>query len=157
MSAPSFKPGYRHLRKGRVSQAGGLYLLTTVTHQRRRHFEDWSIASVASSIIHNPGTWLPYANLLCWVLMPDHWHGLVQLEERGNLQVVMQRMKGIVARRVGQEAALKGSLWAPGFHDRALRREEDMLAVARYIVANPVRAKLVRRVGDYPFWNAIWL
>jgi len=89
--------------------------------------------------------------------MPDHWHGLVQLEERGNLQVVMQRMKGIVARRVGQEAALKGSLWAPGFHDRALRREEDMLAVARYIVANPVRAKLVRRVGDYPFWNAIWL
>lgn len=32
-----------------------------------------------------------------------------------------------------------------------------MLAVARYIIANPIRAKLVRRVGDYPYWNAAWL
>ena len=42
-------------------------------------------------------------------------------------------------------------------HDRALRRDEDLLAVARYIVANPLRAGLVRRVGDYPLWDAVWL
>jgi hypothetical protein len=29
--------------------------------------------------------------------------------------------------------------------------------VARYIVANPLRAGLVSRVGHYPFWNAVWL
>jgi putative transposase len=48
-------------------------------------------------------------------------------------------------------------LWQKGYHDRAIRREEDLLAVARYIVANPLRAGLVKRVGDYPLWDAVWL
>ncbi|MBB5859537.1 hypothetical protein GGR69_001194 [Xanthomonas arboricola] len=29
--------------------------------------------------------------------------------------------------------------------------------MARYLIANPLRAGLVARVGDYPFWDAIWL
>jgi len=48
-------------------------------------------------------------------------------------------------------------VWQPGFHDHALRKEEDVRAVARYVVANPLRAGLVQRIGDYPHWNAIWL
>lgn len=89
--------------------------------------------------------------------MPDHWHGLLQLQGDGSLPAAMQRMKGNVARRVGPQLTGGGPLWAAGFHDRALRREEDVLAVARYIIANPLRAKLVQRIGDYPFWNASWL
>jgi len=29
--------------------------------------------------------------------------------------------------------------------------------MARYIVANPLRAGLVERIGDYPLWDATWL
>jgi hypothetical protein len=29
--------------------------------------------------------------------------------------------------------------------------------VARYIVANPLRAGLVEHLGDYPLWDAVWL
>src|SRR3989344_3545810 len=50
-----------------------------------------------------------------------------------------------------------GSLWQHGFHDRAIRRDEDLPAVARYIVANPLRAGLVEKIGDYPLWDAVWL
>jgi hypothetical protein len=32
-----------------------------------------------------------------------------------------------------------------------------VLNAARYIVANPLRAGLTRRLGDYPLWDAIWL
>ena len=35
--------------------------------------------------------------------------------------------------------------------------EEDLRAVARYIVGNPLRAGLVRNVLDYPYWNCVWL
>lgn len=49
------------------------------------------------------------------------------------------------------------SIWQSGFHDRAFRSEGDLLCVARYVVANPLRVKLVDRVGDYPFWNSVWL
>jgi hypothetical protein len=29
--------------------------------------------------------------------------------------------------------------------------------LARYIIANPIRAGLVERAGDYPLWDACWL
>ncbi len=44
-----------------------------------------------------------------------------------------------------------------GYFDRAPRYEEDVKAAARYIIANPLRAGLVARAGDYPLWDAIWL
>jgi len=50
-----------------------------------------------------------------------------------------------------------GHVWARAFHDRALRKEENIHAAARYVVLNPVRARLVTRLRDYPYWNAIWL
>lgn len=50
-----------------------------------------------------------------------------------------------------------GAIWARAFHDRALRSDEHVLSAARYLVLNPVRAGLVQRIGDYPYWDAIWL
>jgi putative transposase len=38
-----------------------------------------------------------------------------------------------------------------------LRNEESVIDAARYIIANPLRAGLVKRVGDYPLWDAVWL
>jgi hypothetical protein len=60
-------------------------------------------------------------------------------------------VKSVVSRQLGQP------IWQAGFHDRAMRKEENLQAFARYIVANPVRAGLVNRVGDYPHWDAMWL
>ena len=88
--------------------------------------------------------------------MPDHWHGLIEL---GNepLSLAVRRAKAITSRQWKPAHATPERLWAQGFHDHALRKEEDLLQLARYIVANPLRADLAKRVGDYPFWNAIWL
>lgn len=52
---------------------------------------------------------------------------------------------------------LTGSLWQVNYFDHALRAEEDLAETARYIVANPLRKGLVRRLGDYPHWDAIWI
>jgi hypothetical protein len=48
-------------------------------------------------------------------------------------------------------------LWQRGFHDHALRQDDDLAAAARYVIANPVRRGLVKRVADYPHWDAVWL
>jgi REP element-mobilizing transposase RayT len=89
--------------------------------------------------------------------MPDHFHGLVTLGEGADLATLMRLLKGASARAVNRVLARRGPLWQPAYHDRALRRDEDRLAAARYIVANPLRAGLVRRLGDYPHWDSIWL
>ena len=94
---------------------------------------------------------------MAWVLMPDHWHGLIELGEGESLPDLLRMFKANVSRRIRVRWPEVGPVWEKSFHDRALRQEEEVIAVARYLVLNPVRAGLVRRVGDYPFWNAAWV
>jgi REP element-mobilizing transposase RayT len=89
--------------------------------------------------------------------MPDHAHWLLQLGEWERLARVVNRLKAGSARSSNAALARSGSLWSRGYHDHAMRHDEDVRATARYIIANPLRAGLASRVGDYPFWNAIWL
>ena len=45
-------------------------------------------------------------------------------------------------------------LWQEGWFDRVLRDDDDPTAVIRYVVLNPLRARLVARLADYPFWGS---
>ena len=148
-------PGSRTLRKGRYSQSNGVYLLTTVTEQRIPWFQVLSFAQIMCQSLQDPN-YLGDSKNLCWVVMPDHIHLLLQLDE-AKLSKVVKKLKARSARRLNREIGRTGRFWAPGFHDHALRKAEDLKGVARYIVANPLRAGLVRHVGDYPYWNAVWL
>ena len=148
--------GYRRLRTGRRSLSGQLYLITWTTSQRKPHFLDPELARATARTISSAELWLP-SRCLCWVLMPDHWHGLIKLGEGANLSTVVQRIKGVTARYVNQSCAFDGPLWAKGFHDHALRRDEAIEQAARYIIANPVRAGLVEELMDYPYWDAYFI
>ena len=145
--------GYRRLRTGRWSVSGQLYLITWTTSQRKPQFLNPELARAAARTISSVELWLPSC-CLCWVLMPDHWHGLIELGEGANLSTVVQRIKGVTARYVNRSCAFDGPLRAKGFHDHALRRDEAMEQTARYIIANPVRAGLVEDPMDYPYWDA---
>ena len=157
MAASQLKPGHRALRIGRWSEAGRIYLITTTTRNRVGLFERWECASTVSAVLDNPQSWQPHARLLCWVLMPDHWHGLIELSSQMPLSKIVGMAKGRSAHALNAHASVGHACWAPGFYDRALRREEDALVAARYIVANPVRAGLVSTVGQYPYWNCVWI
>mgnify|MGYP001613867795 CR=1 FL=1 len=47
------------------------------------------------------------------------------------------------------------TLWQKGYHEHIVRDDESALAIARYIVANPVRAGLVVEPRDYPFSGSL--
>ena len=145
----------RDLRKGRFSEPGRTYLITTVVHGRRPLFSDWQIGRVLVSELRAAER-LGFAQSLAFVIMPDHLHWLVTLQS-GNLPALMQRIKGHSAIAINRALDSQGQVWQKGFHDHALREEEDLRAVARYIIANPLREGLVKKIGDYPLWDAIWL
>lgn len=149
--------GHAALRRSRVSQAGRVYRLTFVTEQRHPWFADPRLGEAAVSALLDARSWR-HSTLLAWVLMPDHWHGLVELDERDCLPALARQLKCASSRRV--RAALgpmvPAAVWARAYHDRALRREEALVSAARYVVMNPVRAGLVARVREYPFWGAVW-
>jgi len=126
------------------------------TFDRLSRFADFETACIASRALGSPSNW-PHARLLAWVLMPDHWHGLIELGEHESLSRSVARAKAAACREWRRACAASTPLWAPGFHDHALHNEESILHCARYIVRNPVRAGLVEHCARYPFWNAIWL
>lgn len=150
------KSGHHALRKGRASIANGIYLITTTTLGRQKLFADFAAACAVAKCVED-GRLLGDAKMLAWVLMPDHLHGVLQLGERDKLGVVVNRLKSASARHANRVLRRTGGIWVKAFHDHALRSDEDLHDVARYVVANPVRAGLVPRVGDYPFSNAVWL
>ncbi len=147
--------GNRALRKGRVSLSNQVYLITAVTRHRKPLFNDFATGCAAARCFDDASI-LRDTRMLAWVLMPDHAHWLIQLGEVDVLDALVNRLKSASARAANRMSHRNGALWARAFHDHALRAEEDLLRSARYVIANPVRAGLVQRVGDYPFWNAVW-
>lgn len=79
------------------------------------------------------------------------------MSEGDSLDPLVRRFKGITANAVDARFRINGWLWGKGYNQRELQREQDLVAVARHLVANPVRAGLARSVGAYPYWDAVWL
>ena len=148
-------PRQHALRQGRVSLYRQAYLVTTVARNRRAWFSDFETGCVACRAMTDLRLW-DDARLLAWVLMPDHWHGLIILGEQRSLSQVVQRLKANSARAIMAAGGRHGSAWQPGFHDHAIRGERNLEAAARYIVANPLRAGLVVSLRDYSFWDSAW-
>ncbi|MEV4698535.1 REP-associated tyrosine transposase [Pseudomonas brassicacearum] len=148
-------PASRRLRTGRYGELNRIYLLTTNTAERKPIFQDFALGRLVVEQFRCAQV-ERRAKSLAWVIMPDHFHWLIELQQ-GSLIELMQKTKSLSARAVNMSTGHRGSLWQPGYHDRALRLEEDLVKLARYVVANPLRAGLVERLGDYPLWDAIWL
>ncbi len=139
-----------NLRSGRYSIAGQIYSLTFVTQNRDCIFDDLFAARQAILNLHAEAV-DKRVKTLAFVVMPDHMHWLMQLKPGADLSTSVRIYRSKVSLGVGAK------IWQKGFHDRALRRDEDLANAARYIIANPVRAGIVDRVGDYPHWDAIWV
>ena len=144
------KPHACALRRGRFSAAGQCYMVTTVTRQRQSVFTDLERARCLIRCLQQEQE-TGRAFTMAYVLMPDHLHWLLTLGQGRSLSVVVRAVKAVTAHQIG------GVVWQRGFHDRALRCDEDVQQVARYVVANPLRAGLVRHLGDYPHWDAVWI
>ena len=145
----------KDLRKGRFSEVGRPYLVTAVTRDRMPLFKDlWLARLVVNELRREADT--GHAENFAWVVMPDHLHWLLA-PKTASLAEIVQRAKSRSAIAMNRALDRKGPIWQKGFHDRALRREENLVAMARYVVANPLRAGLVTHIGDYPHWDAVWL
>ncbi len=137
------------LRKGRWSVTDQIYHITSCTSERNPIFENFNSARLLVKTLREESS---YSNslTLAFVVMPDHFHWLVQIGN-DDLSRIVGRVKSIVARRVGKR------VWQAGYYDHAIRKEEDLRVIARYIIANPVRAGLVDNLGQYSHWDTMWM
>ena len=87
-------------------------------------------------------------DVLTYCFMPDHLHLLLEGTENTDLKEFIRVFKQMTSYYCNDDS---GILWQRSYYDRILRRDEDSVAVARYILNNPVRRELVEAVTDYPY------
>jgi len=95
------------LHKGRASLPGQIYMITTVTHQRRPLFKEACTGRiVARALIQAEAS----ADTLAYVVMPDHLHWLMQLKEGYSLSQVVQFVKSCSARNLNRQFNRSGAV-----------------------------------------------
>ena len=136
--------------------AGRIHQVRLPAAQQRGVFGDFELARCVAEVGSRREVWRD-GRLLAWVLMPDHWHGLVEVGPLDSLDTALARMRSLTARAARRAQPELSRLWARAYEVRALAGDEDPAHAARRMVAHPLRAGLVQRIGDYAFWDAVWL
>ncbi len=147
--------GTKRLRLGRFSSPGVIYFLTSCCHAKRKMFLNRDCAKLMCSVFeevrHETDD-----RYLAYVVMPDHIHWLLQLGHRRSLSEAVRLIKGRSARYIHTRTGIRGTVWQAGYYDRGVRADEDLVAAAKYLIYNPVRADLVETPEDYPYWFSKW-
>ena len=141
---------WNQLRKGRYSHSQYYYFVTCTTTERTPLFFNSKCAQI---LIDNINTLEQEGEVqwLSWVIMPDHFHGLLVLES-DELSKTMKLLKGRSSVLINRLLKRRQSTWQPGFYDHALRKDEAIKPIIEYIVFNPVRRGLVNHPKDW-FWS----
>ncbi len=88
-----------------------------------------------------------------FVLMSNHFHLLIQLEI-GGLSDGMQLLNGMYAKFSNHRHGYVGQhLFRNRFWSEEITSEKHLVATARYIVLNPVRARVCALPDDWP-WSS---
>jgi putative transposase len=86
-----------------------------------------------------------------FVIMPDHVHLLLTVDEGMTVEKAMQLVKGRFSYCMGKELGFNGEVWQKGFSEVQVLGEESFEQHRAYIANNPVKAGLVDVPEKYPF------
>ena len=89
----------------------------------------------------------PGADVDCFVIMPDHIHLLLQLEDvtdggQGSGRPTVQRIIRAFKRVSAQRAA--GLQWQASFYEHIIRSEAELREIRAYILHNPLKTEKSR-------------
>ena len=107
--------------------------------------------SIEKTLLHFDGV---RYRLLTWVVMPNHVHALLETLPGFPLGGVVHSWKSFSAKQANKLLGRTGPFWMQDYFDRYIRDEEHFAAAREYIELNPVKAGLVRSVGDWQWGSA---
>jgi len=125
------------------------YSLTYCTIQRRKTFTKQEVVTLVLAQISRAAAEHRF-DIIAYCFMPDHLHLLVEgTADNSNCKQLIARLKQYSG--YDYSAAYHGKRWQRYGFEHVLRDDEITMVIAKYILENPIRARLVERVEDYPF------
>ncbi len=131
----------------RITYSGALYHITARGNEKKDiFFSD----SDRSRFLTTLGNVVRSYNWIChgYCLMDNHYHLLIETPE-GNLSEGMRQLNGMYTQSMNKVRGRVGHLFQGRFKAFLVEQETYLREVARYIVLNPVRAKIARRPEDW--------
>ena len=89
-------------------------------------------------------------------IMPNHVHLLISLPPRDtqpapSLTQVLHDLRGYTAWKCNELLGRAGRFWQEESYDRVVRDAREFERTLRYVVSNPVKARLVEGVDQWPW------
>jgi REP element-mobilizing transposase RayT len=132
-----------------LSERNPNYFVTATTRDRAKILAKPAIHEALQSFAEfgpDHGAWLG-----AYVLMPDHFHAFVALDDREiSLSAWAKSLKNALSKALRQ-SAIESPHWQKGFFDHVLRSAESYSEKWHYVRENPVRAGFVTRWEDWPY------
>jgi REP element-mobilizing transposase RayT len=135
----------------RLELAGGLYHVTSRGDGR----EDIYLSD------NDRAVWLEVFAQVCqrfhwvchaWCQMSNHYHLLIETPE-ANLAKGMRQLNGVYTQRFNRLNDRVGHVFQGRYKAILVERDSYLLELARYVVLNPLRAGMVKRLESWP-WSS---
>jgi putative transposase len=93
-------------------------------------------------------------NWVChaWCQMTNHYHVLIETPE-ANLAHGMRQLNGVYTQRFNRAHGRVGHVFQGRYKAILVERDSYLLELARYVVLNPLRAGMVKRLETWP-WSS---
>jgi REP element-mobilizing transposase RayT len=135
----------------RIEFSGALYHITSRGDRREDIYEDdedrrmflRTLAEVVKQF-----NWRCHA----YCLMSNHYHLVVETPD-GNLSKGMRQLNGVYTQASNRRHQRMGHLFQGRFKGILVDKDSYLLELARYVVLNPVRARMVREPRQWP-WSS---
>ena len=135
----------------RIEYPGAVYHITTRGNARQNVFVDEADRTAFLEILAK-GTdrfhWLCHA----YCLMGNHFHLLIETVDP-TLARGMRHLNGVYTQAFNRRHARSGHLFQGRYKAILVEKDSHLLELARYIVLNPVRARMVRSCKDWQ-WSS---
>jgi REP element-mobilizing transposase RayT len=133
---------------------GAIYHVTARGDNRELTFRDDEDRARYLTLLARYKTQLQF-RLYAYALMPNHIHLILEPSSAATVSRVMQCQTIAYTKWFNKRHSRVGHVFQGRFHSRLIEKESYLLVASRYVHRNPVRAKLARAPGDYP-WSSYW-
>ena len=135
----------------RIEYAGALYHVTSRGDGQKDIYLDdkdrRDFLSVLTGVCER-FNWTIHA----YCLMDNHYHLLIETPD-GNLSHGMRQLNGVYTQQFNRNHNRVGHVYQGRYKAIIVQKDSYLLELSRYIVLNPIRARMVRSVKDWP-WSS---
>lgn len=135
----------------RIEYAGAVYHITSRGNEKKAVFKsDQDRMNFLNTLQHvnKRYNWICHA----YCLMDNHYHLLIETPD-GNLAIGMRQLNGVYTQLFNKLHGRTGHLFQGRYKAILIQKDSHLLEVCRYVVLNPVRAKMVTLPGEWK-WSS---